>query len=254
LRAAFIPTGEDWVFIEGDYSQLELRVAAHVSDDPNFTQVYIEGQDLHKKVLDLVFQRQDANHYERWLAKGMVFGAMYDRSPAAMVVGPEMDYLVNELGGEPWDLPRMEAFFSAFFGEFHELKKWQIAQKRDIYKTQILETEMGRLRRFPFIRANDHGAAGRQAINTPIQSLASDFNLDAMVRIHQRIEKMNRKAGKVLAHVVLIIHDSVAVEAHKSVKEKVKRIMQEEMEHPPIKTKVPFKVNISEAANWGATH
>jgi DNA polymerase I-like protein with 3'-5' exonuclease and polymerase domains len=184
----------------------------------------------------------------------MVFGAMYDRSPAAMVVGPEMDYLVNELGGEPWDLPRMEEFFSKFFGEFHELKKWQIAQKKDIYKTQVLETEMGRLRRFPFIRANDHGAAGRQAINTPIQSLASDFNLDAMVRIHNRIDKMNRKAGKVLAHVVLIIHDSVAVEAHKSVKERVKRIIQEEMENPPIKTKVPFKVNISEAANWGETH
>lgn len=254
LRAAFIPTADDWVLIDADYSQLELRVAAHVSKDPNFVEVYREGRDLHQRVLTLVFGRTDASHYERWLAKGMVFGAMYARTAKAMVAGPEMDYLVNELGGEPWPLAKMQAFFDAFFAEYTELAKWQANAKKEVYKKQMLETEMGRIRRFPFISSMDKGSAGRMAINTPFQSLASDINLDAAVRIHERLERINRKAGKTLAHIILLIHDSVIAEAHESVSDQVQCIMREEMENVPIDTEVPFKVNIAVAKNWGDCH
>jgi DNA polymerase-1 len=251
IRTAFIPEDDEWLFIESDYSQLELRVAAHLTGDSNFIQAYIDGRDLHKDASLAIFQKNDITDYERVMSKNMVFGAMYDRGAPSLAFGPEMDYLENELGGKRWTLKEVETFFKRFFERYPQLAEWQAEQKRAVYREQVLETELGRLRRFPLITDRDNGAVGRQGINTPIQSLASDITLDALIRIHARLKKLNRKAGRVVAHIVLTVHDSILTECRSSYAKQVKIIIAEEMATVPIDTVVPFAAKITTGKNRG---
>lgn len=251
VRAAFIPEDDTWILIEADYSQLELRVAAHLTGDENFIQVYVDDRDLHKDASDAIYQKEEVTHYERWLSKGMVFGALYGRSAHSLAFGPEMDYMENELGGIRWTYEQMEEFFSRFFDHYPQLAEWQKQQRRAVYREQILETALGRLRRFPLIVKNDNGNVGRQAMNSPIQSLASDITLDAVVRIHAKLKALNRKVGTKVAHIVLTIHDSMTIECRKDYAEEVKAMVRKEMSSVPIETVVPFKAKISEGPNWG---
>jgi DNA polymerase-1 len=185
------------------------------------------------------------------MSKNMVFGAMYDRGAPSLAFGPEMDYLENELGGKRWTLKEVETFFKRFFERYPQLAEWQAEQKRAVYREQVLETELGRLRRFPLITDRDNGAVGRQGINTPIQSLASDITLDALIRIHTRLKKLNRKAGRVVAHIVLTVHDSILTECRSSYAKQVKIIIAEEMATVPIDTVVPFAAKITTGKNRG---
>ena len=117
VRAAFIPEDDDWVWMEADYSQLELRVAAHLTGDENFIQVYLDDGDLHQDAVSAIFQKSadDVTSNERRMAKNTVFGAMYDRGPESLANGPEMQYMVNELGVEPWTLDEVRGFFHNLF-------------------------------------------------------------------------------------------------------------------------------------------
>jgi DNA polymerase-1 len=251
IRTAFIPEDDEWLFIESDYSQLELRVAAHLTGDENFIQAYVDGRDLHKDAATAVFKKDTFTDYERVMSKNMVFGAMYDRGAPSIAFGPEMDYLVNELGGTRWTLNEVDTFFKRFFARYPQLKEWQVEQKRAVYRDQVLETELGRLRRFPLITDRDNGAVGRQGINTPIQSVASDITLDALIRIHARLKRLNRKAGRVVAHIVLTVHDSILTECRRSYAQQVKGIIAEEMSQVPIDTVVPFVAKITTGKNRG---
>ncbi len=252
VKHAIIPEGPDWLLLEADYSQLELRVCAHLTNDDNLIQVYVDDGDLHKDMSDAFFKKQTITPYERAMSKGMVFGAMYDRSAQAIATGPEMDYLANELGGDRWTLQQVERFFVSFFRRYPKLAVWQKSQKQQAYRNQVIETEFGRLRRFPLLTRHDGGTVGRQAINSPIQSLASDITLDALVRLHERFKRINYKAGEIVVHIILTIHDSIVIEVHKDYLNKVKRIVQEEMALVPLDTNVPFKAKIAVGENWSA--
>jgi DNA polymerase-1 len=250
IRAAFIPTHPSWYMIEADYSQLELRVAAHCSQDKNFVAAYVEDRDLHKDVTDAIYQREDVTPYERWLAKCMVFGALYGRGAESLAFGPEMEYMENELGGTRWTLKQCEEFFKRFFDQYSQLRNWQVHQREIVYRDQIIETPFGRLRRFPFISRNENGAAGRQAMNTPIQSTASDITFSALVRIHKRLTALNNQVGRIVAHIVLTVHDSITTECHPKYLEQVVGIIDDEMRRIPIKSNVPFKAKIGCGPNW----
>jgi DNA polymerase I len=252
IRAAFIPENDEWLFFEADYSQLELRVAAHLTSDKNLIQVYKDDGDLHQDALSAMFRKEaeDITHHERRLGKSAVFGAMYDRGPESLAYGAEMDYVVNELGGTAWTLNETRQFFNRFFARYPKLAQWQSKMRKLGYTDQRIETEFGRFRRFPFITHFDNGTVGRQSINMPIQSLASDITLDALVRVQARFDKLNRKHGRIVAHVVLTIHDELVCEGHKSVRKQVRKIIVEEMEQVPLDTVVPFKVKLTEGTNW----
>lgn len=252
LRGAYIPTGKDWVIIEADYSQLELRVAAHLSGDKNLTRVYIEDGDLHDDVSEAVYHRRETSPYERWLIKRLVFGTLYGRGAASLATGPEMEYVESELGGKRWTLAETELFFKRFMAAYPKLKKWQEAQSALGYRDQVIETPLGRRRRFPMIGRNDNGTVGRQAMNTPIQSTASDITFSALIRIHHRLTELNDQIGRVVAHVVLTVHDSITTECHNDYLDDVVKIIGEEMERVPIRSGVPFKAKIETGANWGA--
>jgi DNA polymerase-1 len=251
IRTAFIPENDDWVLIESDYSQLELRIAAHQTGDKNLIKVYQNNGDLHKDVTDAAFKKKDITPYERSLAKSMVFGAVYDRGPESLAFGEEMDYIESELGGVRWTLSETKHFFNTFLSKYPELPKWQNEQRETAYKQRVLQTELGRFKRFPLITHGDNGTIGRQAINFPIQSLASDVTLDALIRIHSRLADLNYSVGKIVAHIVLTVHDSITTACHKKYVKRVKRIITEEMSSVPIETVVPFKVKIAIGKNWG---
>lgn len=253
IRACFIPTSSDWLLLEADYSQLELRVAAHLSGDENWLQVYLEGRDLHQDVAGALYHkpREEVTPYQRWLAKNTVFGAMYGRGAESLALGPEMDYIENVFGGTRWSLEEAQQYFNNFFGKYKQFKQWIDDQHKTAYKQHYIETPFGRRRRFPFIGRNDAGLVKRQSVNSPIQSTASDITLSALININRRLLEFNEWHGRLMAHVVLTIHDSVMVECRKTVKDEVMEIMREEMQdNVALDSPVPFKADVHAADNW----
>lgn len=242
-----------WVLMEFDYSQLELRIAAHMSGDENFCNVYIEERDVHQEVAFAFFKKpaDQISKYERYMAKCVNFGVVYGRGAASIAQGPEMEY-VEEIGGARWSTDQVSGFFDAFFGNFPRFAEWCEEQKDFAYENQYCESPLGRKRRFPFIPSGDGGATGRQAVNTPIQGTASDFTFTALVRIHNRLKELNRDHGRVLAHIVSTVHDSIMIEVRQEWVERVRDIGLDEMENNcPIKSRVPFKADYDVAERWG---
>jgi DNA polymerase-1 len=249
IRKAFIPTHESWFIVEGDYNQLELRVTAHCTQDKALIKAYVEDRDFHSDTSVAVLRKPDASAWERSLVKNIVFGALYGRGAESITYGPEMDH-VAEIGEQRWTLKETEIFFRRFFSQYPQLRDWQVKQREIAYREQRIETPMGRIRRFPFIGHNDNGAVGRQAMNTPIQSVASDITLDALIRIHSRLSALNKRVGRIVAHIILTVHDSITAECHPKYLKQVVKIFEEEMQRVPIKSNVPFKVKISVGHTW----
>lgn len=247
VRNGFIaPVGS--VLIEADYSQLELRVAAWLSDDQGFKDVFIEGRDVHQEVTWALFEKtkEEASAYERYMAKCCNFGVMYGRGAASLAEGPEMDY-IQDNGGTRWSKDEVQEFFDRMLGNWPRYNEWMDEQRALVYEQQFVETPTGRRRRFPFIPPNDSGAAGRQAINTPIQGTASDFTVSALIRIHARLPKG--------AAIVSTVHDSILIECKKALVDEVLEIVKYEMEEnlPFDNVDLPFLADAEIAEKWGDT-
>jgi DNA polymerase-1 len=254
IRNGFVaPPG--FVLLNADYSQLELRLAAHLSNDTNFCRVFIEGRDPHQEVAYAFFQKPEdqVSAYERYMAKCVNFGVAYGRGAESIALGPEMEY-VEEIGGQRWTVEQVKEFFTAYFDHFPEFLAWCEEQKRFAYRHQYVESPLGRRRRFPLILRNDAGSVGRQAVNTPIQGTASDFTFSALIRIHRRLCEINDMVGRVVAFIVSTVHDSLLIECHKRYVKKVSAIVYEEMERVPIASPVPFECEVKVGTRWGDLH
>jgi uracil-DNA glycosylase family 4 len=254
IRNGFIaPPG--WVLLNADYSQLELRLAAHLSGDENFSNVFIEGRDPHQEVAYEFFQKpeDEVSSYERYMAKCVNFGVAYGRGAESIANGPEMEY-VEEIGGTRWSVAQVKEFFDAYFNHFPEFLAWCDEQKKFAYTHQYVESPLGRRRRFPLILRSDGGAVGRQAVNTPIQGTASDFTFSALIRIHKRLCELNDLVGKTVAYIVSTVHDSLLIECHKRYAKKVSAIVHYEMVNVPLKSRVPFVAEIKIGTRWGDLH
>jgi uracil-DNA glycosylase family 4 len=254
IRNGFVAP-PDFVLLNADYSQLELRLAAHLSHDENFCAVFIEGRDPHQEVAFAFFQKpeDEISPYERYMAKCVNFGVAYGRGAESIALGPEMEY-VEEIGGQRWSVEQVKEFFTAYFEHFPEFLAWCEDQKRFAYRHQYVESPLGRRRRFPLILRSDAGAVGRQAVNTPIQGTASDFTFSALIRIHKRLTDLNDLVGKTVAFIVSTVHDSILVECHKKFVRKVSAIINEEMERVPLDSPVPFICEVKVGTRWGDLH
>lgn len=237
-----------------DYSQLELRIAAHLSGDKEFIQVYVEDRDLHQEVAFEFFRKpkDEITSYERYMAKCMNFGVVYGRGAHSLAFGPEMEYIEDELGGNRWSQEEVEGFFDKFFGKFSGFKEWMDEQYALGYSDQVVVSPLGRRRRFPFIPRKDNGAVGRQAVNTPIQGTASDFTFASLIRIHARFKELNVREDAPVAFIVLTVHDSIMFEFLPAYIDEVRAIVREEMEdNVPLDSVVPFKSDFEAAPRWG---
>lgn len=244
VRNGFV-AGKGCVLVEADYSQLELRVAALLSGDDGFKQVFIDGRDVHQEVTWALFKKtkEEASKYERYMAKCMNFGVMYARGPSSLANGPEMEYVADN-GGTPWTVEEVTEFFDKMLKNWPEYNQWMEDQKEFGYSEGYVKGPFGNRRRFDYIPSNDGASVGRQSVNTPIQGTASHITLTALVRINARLPEG--------ARIVSTVHDSILIECLRELVNDVLKIVKEEMEdNVPLETDVPFVSDADVALRWG---
>ena len=246
MRRAFVPPpGRLWV--EVDYSQLELRVAAALSRDADLIQVFTSGRDVHREIATGIFGKpaDQISKAERFLAKAVSFGILYGRTGKALAGGKEMDYAERELGMKRWTEDEADVFIGAFLHAYPTLYEWMLHMYATIPKQGYVESPFGRRRRFPLYPSSKYelGSIERQAVNTPVQSAASDICLQAMVDIDAWLER-----DACDANVLFTVHDSICLEVAEDDVEKLERMCRSVMEKDW--DGVPLTVDFEAGPTW----
>ncbi len=230
IRTAFIPELPNWSFLSADYSQIELRLLAHLSDDPTLIQAFQEGEDIHTYTASLVYgvPLGEVTSQMRYTAKAVNFGILY---------GQQAFGLSKEIG-----VPIEEAktFINTYFERYKKVRDYLEFCKESARKRGYSLTLLGRKRPIPEIDNRNvfiRQAAERLAINTPLQGTAADLIKIAMIQVPSD-------------HMILQIHDELIFETPdeeiSSLAKKVKAIME-----GVVQLKIPLVVDISFGKNWG---
>jgi DNA polymerase-1 len=234
IREAFI-ADEGSVLMSADYSQIELRILAHLSGDENLVKSFAVNEDVHRRTASEIYhvKPEAVTDEQRGVAKAINFGLMYGKS----VFG-----LAEELG-----ISRTEAkdMITRYFNRYSRVKEFLDEQIASAHANGYVMTLLGRKRALPEIKASNHAVranAERMAMNSPIQGTASDLIKVAMVELH---EKLKGKKTKLL----LQVHDELVLECPLDEVEEVKKLVTETMEGA-LKLSVPLKVNVSIGRNW----
>jgi DNA polymerase-1 len=241
VRKAFIPRNEDYVLLAADYSQIELRIIAALSEEENMINAFKNGEDIHASTAAKVFNvpLEEVTRAQRSNAKTVNFGIVYGVSAFG---------LSNQT-----DLSRSEAkeLIDTYYETYPKLKAYMSAQV-DFARTHgYVETVLQRRRYLKDINSQNgmvRSGAERNAVNAPIQGSAADIIKLAMIQIHQRFEKENFKSK-----MLLQVHDELVFDAHKDELEIIKPIIKYEMENA-FKMRVPLDVEMDVGANWLEAH
>ncbi|MGM0375961.1 MAG: DNA polymerase I [Bacteroidota bacterium] len=241
MRKAFVVTSGDYVFFSGDYSQVELRLMAHLSDDQNLLDAFNRGEDIHAATAAKIFNvsTQNVTDEMRRKAKTANFGIIYGISVFGL--------------SERLNIPRGEAkeIIDGYFENFPGVKKYMdrvIARARE---QGYVETMFGRRRYLPDINSRNsvvRGVAERNAINAPIQGAAADIIKKAMVAVDRSFEEKGLRSK-----MVLQVHDELNFEVLKSELDQVEEIVVNEMESA-VSLKVPLEVETGVGTNWLEAH
>ncbi len=242
LRKAFVPRSDDYVILSADYSQIELRVMAHYSEDENFINAFKRNRDIHTETAMKIFKlknKDDVTPNRRRKAKEVNFGILYGIGAFGLATRLE---LKNTEAKEIIDM---------YFKEFPKVHEFLEKTKKFAHENGYVTTLMGRRRYLPQINnqnATVRAEAERAAINMPIQGTAADMIKIAMQEIHRLF-----KEKKLKSKMLLQVHDELVFEAEKSELEEVKKIILREMKNA-IKLNVPVEVEIGEGKNWFEAH
>ena len=236
LRKAFKPA-EGYVFIDADYSQIELRVLAHISGDRTMLKAFRNDEDIHKQAASKVFDVpiEEVTKEQRTSAKAVNFGIVYGIS----------DFGLSEQLGISKKLAKK--YIEQYLEKYSGIKKFMDKIVDETREKGYVETLFHRRRYIPELTSNNYMVrqfGARAAMNTPIQGTAADIMKIAMINVFNRLRK-----EKLDAKIVLQVHDELIVETKKECQEQVENILKEEMESA-MKLKIPLKVEISEANNW----
>jgi DNA polymerase-1 len=236
IRAGFVaPKG--WRLISADYSQIELRVMAHLSGDPVLVEAFQTGEDIHSRTAQEVFGvgplAQTAEH--RRVAKVINFGILYGLSPFG---------LARQLQIEQKEAAQ---FIARYFDRYKGVKTWLDRQLETVRKTGFTRTMFGRIRPIPEINATQaamRGLAERTALNTPVQGTAADLMKLAMIEADRRLA-----AEGLRSKMILQVHDELLFEVPDDEVDALKALVRQAMEqvHP---LKVPLVVEIKSGPNW----
>ena len=234
IRAAFVPR-EGWQLLVADYSQIELRLLAHMSEDPVLVEAFRNNEDIHTRTAAEVMGVPPmlVTKEARNAAKAVNFGIVYGISGFG---------LAANLG-----IPRKEAeaYIRGYFERYAGVKKFIDATVAETRQTGIARTLLGRERPIPDINSrnpNARGFAERTAMNSPIQGTAADLIKLAMVRIDERLKSRKSK-------LLLQVHDELVLEAPPEEMDEVKEIVRSEMEGV-MELKVPLVVDVGTGQNW----
>jgi len=241
VRKAFIPKDENHVLVAADYSQIELRIIAALSEEETMIQAFKEGKDIHADTASKVFNvaLDEVTREQRSNAKTVNFGIVYGVSAFG---------LSNQT-----DLSRKEAkaLIDTYYETYPKLRSYMSTQVDFARENGYVETVLGRKRYLKDINSRNavvRGAAERNAVNAPIQGSAADIIKVAMINIQKRFKAENFKSK-----MLLQVHDELVFDAHKDELEVIKPIIQHEMENA-FKMAVPLDVEIDLGENWLEAH
>lgn len=236
IRKVFKPA-VGHVFIDADYSQIELRVLAHVSGDENMIQAFNNGEDIHKQTASRVFgiPMEEVTSRQRSDAKAVNFGIVYGISDFGL--------------GEGLGITRKQAkaYIEQYLEKYEKIKEFMDNSKEFAKEKGYVETLFSRRRYIPEMNSNNFMVrqfGARVAINAPIQGTAADIMKIAMINLYDEL-----KNKKLESKMLLQIHDELLLEVKEEEKEQVKEILRNSMENA-MRLKVPLQVEVSEAKNW----
>jgi DNA polymerase-1 len=237
IREAFKPQLEGWSYLAADYSQIELRLLAHLSDDPALIEAFQTNGDIHTFTASLIFSipPEEVTREQRYQAKAVNFGIIY---------GQQAYGLSQEL---KIDTKTAGAFIHMYFHRYQKVKQFIDACKERTRQTGKAVTVLGRERLIPEINSPNgmiRSAAERLAINMPIQGSQADIIKLAMLEIDRQLKQKNKKS-----YMILQIHDELIFEVPNEEVEEMKSLVKEAMENI-IKLKVPLIVDIHIGKNW----
>ncbi|RLI96401.1 MAG: DNA polymerase I, partial [Candidatus Aenigmatarchaeota archaeon] len=236
IRKAFIAE-EGCLFISADYSQIELRILAHLSGDSNLISAFLQGEDIHRETAVEIFNclPLQVNSRMRRIAKMVNFGIIYGISP----FGLARDLGISEKEAQEY----IERYFSRYSG----VKRYIEKTLEQAHKKGYVTTLLGRRRYLPEINSKNKRRrkfAERMAINSPIQGSAADLIKIAMLNIYRRLKEENLPAW-----LILQIHDELILEVTENQINRVRKIVKEEMENA-LKLSVPLVVDTKVGKNW----
>ncbi len=236
LRKVFTPE-EGKVYIDADYSQIELRVLAHMSKDKHMIEAFVHGEDIHKQAASKVLHKpiEEITKEERSSAKAVNFGIVYGISDFG---------LAEQLGISK---KAAKSYIEQYLEEYSGVKQY-MEEVVEIAKTKgYASTMFGRRRYIKELASNNYMVrefGKRAAMNTPIQGTAADIMKIAMIKVYTQIKKQNLKSK-----IVLQVHDEMMIEAPQEEKEQIKQILKQSMESAAT-LKVPLVAEIAEAPTW----
>lgn len=241
IRKAFIPRDENHILLAADYSQVELRIIAALSEDDAMCEAFIQGADIHAATASKVFgvPIEEVDRAMRSKAKAVNFGIIYGQGAFG---------LAQNLG-----ISRKESkgIIEEYYVQFSKLKAYQTQNIEFARKHGYVETILGRRRYLKDINSSNavvRGFAERNAINAPIQGSAADVIKVAMVNLHKIFTEKKFKSK-----MIMQVHDELVFDAHKDELELIKPIIKREMENA-VKLRVPLEVEIDMGENWLEAH
>ena len=236
IRKVFKPK-EGCLFIDADYSQIELRVFAHISDDESMINAFNNNEDIHRQTASKVFNTpiDEVSSKQRSDAKAVNFGIIYGISDFG---------LAEQIG-----VSRKQAkeYIEQYLQKYKKIKQYMEDIKEFAKKNGYVETLFNRRRYIPEIVSSNYMVrqfGTRVAMNTPIQGTAADIMKIAMINLYKELNNRNLKSK-----ILLQIHDELLLEVEEEEKEQVKKLLKSSMESA-MELKVPLKVELSEANNW----
>lgn len=237
IRKVFIPREKDNILVDADYSQIELRVLAHMAQDPGMIQAFAEDLDIHTATAAKIFNLplEKVTSVERGRAKVVNFGIVYGMSDFGLA--------------ENLNIPRKTAqeYIHQYFVRYAGVKKFMDEAVAQCRETGYVQTLFNRRRFIPEINASNFNLRSigeRTAMNTPIQGTAADIIKLAMVRVYREL-----KEHKLAARLILQVHDELIIDAPIAEQEQVVKLLREAMEEAT-QLSVPLKVDLKCGASW----
>ena len=236
IRKVFVPK-EDCVFVDADYSQIELRVLAHMSGDENLIEAYKQAEDIHRMTASQVFHTplEEVTSQQRSNAKAVNFGIIYGISSFGLSQGLSITR------------KEAEVYIKQYFAAYPKIKAFLDGLVEEGKEKGSVYTLFHRKRPIPELASSNfmqRSFGERVAMNSPIQGTAADIIKIAMIKVDRRIRKEGLKS-----RIVLQIHDELLIETRKDEVDQVRRILQEEMSSAA-DLHVPLEIDVNVGMNW----
>jgi DNA polymerase-1 len=240
IRTAFVPE-EGWRLLSADYSQVELRLLAHLADDAGLRSAFEAGEDVHRSTASKVFRvaPEAVTPEMRGRAKAVNFGIVYGMGPQA---------LAQQTGAT---LEEAQQFIDRYFEVYSAVQGWKRKTVEEARRSGFVTTILGRRRLLPELTSGDprlQSQAERVAINTPIQGTAADLIKVAMIRVDRRLATEGFRS-----RMLLQVHDELVFEVPPGEEERLTEIVRREMSGA-IALSVPIVVDVGLGANWAEAH